>query len=155
MDQLIAASISVGLFSGLWAYLSSAWGLITWVGFIGCTTYFAAGGKIEGFKKAVITNFFGVIWAMLIIKGSTLLGFSLAGAILTGIGSFAMCAQAKLNFLAFIPGTFAGSCVTFATNGNWQAVIVALWCGAILGLVADTGGVWLYRMVHGTEAEKN
>ena len=155
MDQLIAASISVGLLSGLWAYLSSALGIITWVGFIGCTTYFAAGGKIEGFQKAVITNLFGVMWAMLIIKGSTLLSFTLAGAILTGIGSFAMCAQARLGFLTFIPGTFAGSCVTFATNGDWQAVIVALLCGAVLGLASDTGGVWLYRLVHGTEADQN
>lgn len=69
----------------------------------------------------------GVLWAMLIIITSSYLGFSLAGAIMTGIFSFVMCAQARFELLFFIPGTFCGSCSTFGVNGNWQGVIIALW----------------------------
>ncbi|MDK2926897.1 MAG: hypothetical protein PWR31_587 [Bacillota bacterium] len=149
LDQLTAVAISVGLFSGLWAYLSTALSISTWAGFIGCTTFFAAGGQIQGFKKAVLTNLAGVVWAMLIIGGGRLAGFPLAGAVLTGVAAFAMCIQARLKFLSFIPGTFAGTCVTFAFNGAWQAVTVALVCGAVLGLVAETGGLWLHRWLTG------
>lgn len=151
VDALMAVSISVGIFSGLWAYLSSAFGLITWAGFLGCTTYFAAGGKKEGFKKAIITNIAGVFWAVITIICSNKLGFSGAGALMTGIASFIMCAQAKWSLLDFIPGTFVGSCTTFAAQGDWKQAIPALICGAILGYVSESVGIWLYDILNQKE----
>ncbi|EPY2273353.1 DUF1097 domain-containing protein [Clostridium sporogenes] len=152
MSLLMCISISVGILSGLWEFLSSNFGLITWVGFIGCTSYYAVGGKLQGLKKSVATNMTGVLWAMLIIITSSYLGFSLAGAIMTGIFSFVMCAQARFELLSFIPGTFCGSCSTFGVNGNWQGVIIALLCGAILGYSSEMAGIWLHKLI-GKEAQ--
>ncbi|AUM96599.1 hypothetical protein RSJ11_16155 [Clostridium sporogenes] len=96
--------------------------------------------KHRNIKKSVATNMTGVLWAMLIIITSSYLGFSLAGAIMTGIFSFVMCAQARFELLSFIHGTFCGSCSTFGVNGNWQGIIIALLCGAILGYTSEIGG---------------
>ncbi|GAA0064193.1 DUF1097 domain-containing protein [Clostridium sp. CTA-1] len=147
MSLLMCISISVGILSGLWGCLSSNFGLITWVGFIGCTSYYAAGGKLQGLKKSVVTNMTGVLWAMLIIITSSYLGFPLEGAIMIGIFYFVMCAQARFQLLSFIPGTFCGSCSTFGVNGNWQGVIIALLCGAILGYTSEIGGIWLHKLI--------
>ena len=145
MDLLTAVAISVGILSGLWAFISDSLGLITWVGFIGCTSYFASGGKIDGFKKSIISNISGVIWAMCIILGSSAFSSPYISYILTGIFSFVMCIQAKSKILGFIPGAFCGACCIFGTGGNWKAVIIALICGGILGHLSDIGGLLLYR----------
>lgn len=153
MDALMTTAISVGVFSGIWAYLSSAFGLITWAGFLGCTTYFAAGGRKEGFKKAIMTNITGVIWAVIAIKVSSISSFDGAAALMTGIISFMMCAQAKFKSFDFIPGAFVGSCATFAAQGNWMQVVPALLCGAVLGYTSESLGIWIYEMLNRKRAE--
>lgn len=147
MSLIMAISLSVGILSGVWALISASLGLLTWVGFIGCTSFYAAGGKKEGLKKSVITNLTGILWAMAIILSSKYIGTAYAGAIMTGIFSFVMCIQAKIKLLEFIPGTFCGSCCVFGSNGNWQAVIVAILCGAILGYSSEMGGIILHKFV--------
>jgi uncharacterized protein DUF1097 len=147
MSLVMAISLSVGLLSGLWALISSSLGLLTWVGFIGCTSYYASGGKKDGLKKSVMANMTGILWAMSIILLSKYIGGSYTGAIMTGIFSFVMCIQSKIKSLAFIPGTFCGSCAVFGSNGDWKAVIVALLCGAILGYSSDMGGIALHKFV--------
>ena len=140
MKKSTYIAISVGILSGLWGWISGTLGLITWVGFIGCTSYYASGGNLKGFKNSIYANMSGVLWAMAIILGSTYLGGSYWSYILTGFFSFVMCYQANCKKLEFIPGAFCGCCCTFGTSGNWQAVIIALICGAILGYVSDKGG---------------
>jgi hypothetical protein len=147
MSLLMCISISVGILSGVWGFLSSSLGLITWVGFIGCTSYYAAGDKFQGLKKSVAANMTGVLWAMAIIITSKYLGFSSAAAIMTGVFSFVMCAQAKFELLSFIPGTFCGSCSTFGAGGDWKAVVIALLCGAVLGYTSEMGGIWLHKLI--------
>jgi hypothetical protein len=139
--------MSVGLLSGIWGFIGSSFGLLTWVGFVGCTSYYASGGKLSGLKKSVAANMTGVLWAMAIIITSKYIPLSSAGAIMTGVFSFIMCAQAKFELLSFIPGTFCGSFSTFGADGNWKLVIISLLCGAILGYVSDMGGIWLYNLV--------
>lgn len=148
MNKSTYIAISVGILSGLWAWISGTFGLITWVGFIGCTSYYASGGTFKGFKKSIYANMSGVIWAMAIIMGSTYLSGSHWSYLLTGFFSFVMCIQAKFKKLEFIPGAFCGCCCVFGTSGNWQAVIIALICGAILGYVSDKGGEVSHRLFH-------
>ncbi|CDG01910.1 Putative Uncharacterized protein [Clostridium chauvoei JF4335] len=147
-------SISVGILSGVWGFVSVSLGLITWVGFIGCTSYYASGGEFSGFKKSIYANMTGVLWAMCIILCSSKFETSYWSYIFTGIFSFVMCIQAKCKKLEFIPGAFCGSCCTFGTGGNWQAVIIALLCGAVLGYSSDKGGQYLYKLVEKVRVKK-
>ncbi|WP_138206118.1 DUF1097 domain-containing protein [Haloimpatiens lingqiaonensis] len=146
MSLLMAISISVGILSGLWGFISASLGLITWVGFIGCTSYYASGGKFIGFKKSILANLTGVLWAMAIIKFSSQFTSPYAAFIFTGIFSFVMCIQAKFKLLEFIPGAFCGACSVFGVNGDWKAVTMALICGAILGYSSDMGGVLIHKL---------
>ncbi|MEF1219815.1 DUF1097 domain-containing protein, partial [Photobacterium damselae] len=54
------------------------------------------------------------------------------------------CIQAKKSWLAYIPGTFIGSCATFAAAGDWKLVVPSLVVGAIFGYAMKASGVWLH-----------
>jgi hypothetical protein len=75
---------------------------------------------------------------------STLINLEIVGYIITALVAFMMCAQAKKHWLNFIPGTFIGSCATFAAAGNWQLVIPSLIVGVIFGYLMKTTGIWLH-----------
>lgn len=148
MSRATITAISVGIFSGLWGWVSNLTGLITWIGFIGCTSYFASGGNFIGFKKSIYSNISGVIWAMAIIIGSSYFESSIFSYFFTGFFSFAMCIQAKIKKLEFIPGAFLGCCCTFALLGDWRSVIPALLCGAVLGYVSDMVGFYVHFLIY-------
>ncbi|NKF06082.1 DUF1097 domain-containing protein [Clostridium gasigenes] len=147
MSRSTITAISVGIFSGIWAWISNSTGLITWIGFIGCTSYFASGGSLSGLKKSIYSNISGIIWAMTIIICSSYFKDSQWSYLFTGFFSFVMCIQAKFKTLEFIPGAFCGCCCIFATSGNWRAVLPALICGGILGFVSDRGGFHLHNLL--------
>ncbi|WP_304519294.1 DUF1097 domain-containing protein [Clostridium estertheticum] len=147
IDALNSSAISIGLLSGVWIILSTKLGLMAWVGFMGCTSYYAAGNRfVKGWKKSVICNMSGILWAMIAIKFSNMIPIPEPVAVMTTIISFFIIAQAKIPFLAFIPGTFVGCASTFGMNGNWKATIVALLMGSVLGIVSDVGGVLIKKL---------
>lgn len=145
MSSLIALSITTAVLCGGWVYVSGIIGLLGWAGFAGCTSYFASGGKKEGLKASMIANVSGVFWAMIAIKFTEMLNFPAAGAIMSAIITFAMCAQAKKKWLAYIPGTFFGSFSTFAANGEWKLVLPSLLLGGLLGYACQWTGEWLFK----------
>ena len=147
MDLMTAVAISVGIFSGIWAFVSDALGLIVWVGFIGFTSYFASGTKVAGLKRSILANISGIVWAMCTILGTKYLPGSYWSYILTGFFSFVMCFQAKARPLEFIPGAFLGACSTFATGGNWIAVIISLIFGNVFGHISNVLGLLLKEKI--------
>jgi hypothetical protein len=156
MKKLTALSLITGILCGLWTASSPSLGLLGWAGFAGCTAFFAAGGKLKGFKSAIITTLSGVFWAMVIIQICNHMEFAYVGAITTAVITFVMCIQAKIKLFEFIPGTFIGSFSTFAYGGNWKAVVPALILGAILGLLCESGGTWLFNATNkNIDSEEN
>lgn len=141
MSEILISALSVGVLSWLWAVLSGKLALITWVGFIGCTSYYASGSNL---KKSVICNISGVFWAMVVILGAKYIDYPRVPAILTGIFSFAMCYQAKCKKLSFIPGTFMGACSTFGSSGDYKLVIISLLCGSLVGFFSDLAGKYIF-----------
>ncbi|MCH4294015.1 DUF1097 domain-containing protein [Shewanella sp. 3B26] len=135
MYERLPVALAAGLLAALWVLLSSHFSLVTWVGFIGCSAYFAQGNlSLSGLGSTLATTLSGVFWAWLIIYGADKLDVGAGAAILTGIVTGAMCLQAHKRLLAFIPGTFLGCCSLFALNGDWQAAVPALVLGALMGL---------------------
>lgn len=144
MSTLFAISLTTGLLSGIWGWVSISLGLLSWAGFLGCTSYFASPIQgLRGLGVSVLTNLSGVIWALIIIHGSQWLGSDVIGYILTALVSFFMCIQAQKLWLSFIPGTFIGACATFAADGNWQLVMPSLLIGGIFGYSMKVSGLWL------------
>ena len=127
-------AISAGLLASVWAGLADVLHLVTWVGFLGCSTFFAQTNTgVKGMLMAMTTNLSGVFWGWLIIAGSSTLGSPIISYALTGIVTAFMCLQASNKNFAFIPGTFIGCCITFALNADLAAIIPPLMIGAVLG----------------------
>ncbi|NMH66069.1 DUF1097 domain-containing protein [Shewanella salipaludis] len=134
MENRCQVAISAGVLAALWCGIADVFQLVSWIGFLGCSTFFAQGHA--GFKGVVMTwctNLSGVFWAWLIIAGGSFFVSPLAGYLLTGIATAAMCLQASYSRLAFIPGAFIGCCATFAMGGDLANTLPALICGGLLG----------------------
>lgn len=146
MSILFAISLTTGLLSALWGWVAVSLGLLSWAGFLGCTTYFASPVQsVKGLLLSMLTNMTGVFWAMVIIKGSQWVHFEILGYVVTALVAFFMCIQAKHSWLTFIPGTFIGSCATFAGNADLKLIVPSLLVGAVFGYLMKATGVWLYE----------
>ncbi|UJF21241.1 DUF1097 domain-containing protein [Shewanella sp. OMA3-2] len=127
-------ALSAGLLAALWAGVADVFQLLTWIGFLGCSTFFAqTDSGFKGMLMAMATNLSGVFWGWLIIAGSTFFVSPIISYALTGIVTSLMCLQASHKRLAFIPGTFIGCCITFAMNADIAAIVPPLMIGAMLG----------------------
>ncbi len=65
------------------------------------------------------------------------------GYFITGLVAFFMCIQAKKQWLAYIPGTFVGTCTIFATQGAWLITIQSLLVGILFGFAMKKSGLWI------------
>jgi len=146
MSTLFSIALTTGILSGIWGWVSISMGLLTWAGFLGCTSYFASpNDSIKGLLVSMFTNLTGVFWAMVIIKASQYASIEVLGFVATGLVSFMMCIQAKKEWLSYIPGTFIGCCATFAANGAWLIVIASLLLGGCFGYAMKSTGLWLNK----------
>lgn len=156
MSVLVAIAITTGILSGIWGWLSVSLGLLTWAGFLGCTTVFASPTHgVKGLMISITTNLSGVFWCLMIIQFSSLSSLSLIGYVATGIVATLMCIQAKQQLLSFIPGTFMGCCATFAANADWKAVIPAMVIGAIFGYLMKASGILLHQWLQANQTQKS
>ncbi|MCG9595664.1 DUF1097 domain-containing protein [Vibrio sp. Isolate25] len=153
MSTLVAISLTTGILSGLWGWIAISLGLLSWAGFLGCTSYFASPTSgLKGLAESLVTNMTGVFWAMVIIHASQYASLEILGYVITAIVAFMMCIQAKQNWLGYIPGTFIGSCATFAADGNWQLVIPSLILGGVFGYLMKASGLWLHQKSSQTQS---
>jgi hypothetical protein len=134
MEHRWQIAISAGLLAAVWAGFADVFQLVTWIGFLGCSTFFAQTETgVKGMLMAMATNVSGVFWGWLIISGSSFFVSPVMGYTFTGIATAAMCLQASYQKLAFIPGAFIGCCITFAMGGDVAAILPPLLVGAMLG----------------------
>ncbi|ABM24422.1 MULTISPECIES: DUF1097 domain-containing protein [Shewanella] len=134
MENRWQVAISAGLLAAIWCGVADAFHLVTWIGFLGCSTFFAQPkAGFQGVMMAWCTNLSGVFWAWLIISGSSFFVSPVFGYIFTGIATSAMCLQASYQKLSFIPGAFIGCCITFAMAGDIANILPPLIIGGLLG----------------------
>jgi hypothetical protein len=144
---LVAVTISIFLLAGVFNLLYEVYarsgasfnlaGLVP-AGFLGWATFYAAGGGKDGLKKGIPANLSGILWGVVIVLiWDKVFSFNLVGAFVSvAIGAGAMCFQAHLKPLGFIPGAFIGASTFFALGaaitGNvlWPAAL-----GLVLGLL--------------------
>ncbi|MBG0763855.1 MAG: DUF1097 domain-containing protein [Tissierellales bacterium] len=142
MNLLLSLGISIGVLAGIWTAMSVVLGWSTWCGFAAWATFYAAGGKEEGLKKAIFSNLSGVFWGVVIVQISNLLTPMIGGTVALSIGvvvgAFAMCLQANISLLAFIPGAFIGAAIYFG-SGDVVTAVVGLVSGGLFGYVSEKG----------------
>ncbi|MCS3434316.1 DUF1097 domain-containing protein [Klebsiella sp. BIGb0407] len=142
---MLCLAFSIGILSAVWACLAEQLLLMSWIGFLGCTTYFAIPIKgLTGLCRGIAANISGVSWAAIVMALSTSASLSYTAA-LTGIISFVMCAQSQLRALFFVPGSFIGACALFGSQGSWMPVASTLALGGLFGFLMQYSGTWVAR----------
>lgn len=149
MPSFIAVALVTGLLSGVWASLSLTLGMITFAGFLGWSTYFAAGGGIRGLQTALITNISGILWGYIMMQLSNWLANPLGETLGLGLavilGASGMCLQSYWKGLRFIPGAFIGASTFFATNFHFSGTVAAMILGILFGYISELGVSLLTR----------
>lgn len=139
MTYLISVGLTVGILAGAWCFAADSFQLISFAGFLGWATYFAAGGGVKGVKLGLCSNLSGVIWGILTLTLCRIFP-DVPYYFFTIIFAAIMCWQAHLEFLSFIPGTFIGNSTFYAVNalgGSPELVAIGLTCGVFLGIISD------------------
>ncbi|RKQ28674.1 DUF1097 domain-containing protein [Oceanobacillus halophilus] len=147
----MASALATGLLSGIWAYIAPLFGMLTWAGFAGCTTFFAVGtGGRKGLRTAMICNAVGVACGMLILSLSATVDIPGGAAIFSGLVTSLMCLLGKVRLMNYTPGIFVGCFSTFAIGGDWLVLLISLFAGVLLGFFsAELGRVfsgWYQRV---------
>ncbi|QYJ80028.1 DUF1097 domain-containing protein [Shewanella acanthi] len=147
MENRWQIAISAGLLAAVWCGLADVFHFVTWIGFLGCSTFFAQPKTgVEGLLMTWLTNLSGVFWGWLIITGSSQFETPLIGYLLTGIVTMAMCLQASYQKLSFIPGAFIGCCITFAMSANVAQILPPLVLGGLMGFAMSNLTSLLIRL---------
>ena len=123
MSVVMANALGTGIFCGLWQGIGSVLGLATWMGFVGCTSYFSAGCGKTGFIKSMCSNYVGLLWGMCIIMSGNINSGILFGAIVTGAFSWLICYQSKIDLL---PVAEIGKCFASAFSQEIFSVYAAI-----------------------------
>lgn len=143
MRLLLCLALSTGILSSIWAWLAEQLVLMSWIGFLGCTTYFAIPSKgLLGLCRGLAANVSGASWASMAMALTASTDFSYA-AVITGAISFMMCAQSRFRVLCFVPGSFIGACALFGSQSEWLSVVLALCLGGIFGFLMQSSGTWM------------
>lgn len=158
MSKNMASALGIGLACMIWALVSSLTDLPTWMGFVGCVGYFAAGGGKSGGIRALGSVWTGIFWAMVVImlfgvdfmqdKNTALF----VGALAVGFISWAIPYQSKIGLLSNVPVTFMGCFSTFASGGDWKILLLCATIGVALGFACDYSGRFLFQLAGGRAA---
>ncbi len=159
MGAIMSGAISMGILAWIWSNVSTTLGLATWAGFMGTTTYFASGERlVKGWKKAIIANMVGVLWAIVCVESIKVLHLPNIVAIMTGVISFGIVAQARWKILSYVPGVYIGCSTTFgmlALNGNYLTTAIILLMGSFVGLLTDLGADLIMKLTKKKSEEIN
>lgn len=152
MSKSMTTALGVGFGCLLWSLASTLAAFPAWMGFVGCTAYFAAGGGKTGVLKALCSNWTGIFWAMgvILLYGTGPLQNAtvslVVGALAVGFIAWIMTYQSKINVLENVPCTFMGCFSTFAAGGDWKILLIGVTIGVGLGFTCDYSGRYFHRL---------
>jgi hypothetical protein len=152
MNMLTALAIAVGVLLAVWVKVAPMGGMPWFIGAIGWACVSAAGGKMNGLKKAVAAGVAGMLWVAI---AELIIVFTHQESlewIVLGLATFVVVIQARLSWLSFIPAGLCGVAVVGAggpigvldltTNIKLGFAFVI---GAVLGYVAEWAGGMLTK----------
>ena len=147
MNAMTARGLSLAVVVAAWTAIShfGKLPLLLWPVIVGVACFVAAGPGIPGLQKSVAGMVSGVIWAMLFVAASGLLGHrEIVDVLLLGVVVFGIIYQARIPFLSFTAGALAGIGVALGAMGIRTVTLqggvrlaIALAVGAVLGYAAE------------------
>ena len=131
MDIITALAVSIGLLGAVATYLFLTIGTIQiWIGFIGWASFYHCGGGIDGLRKSVLANLWGVLMAFIALLLITQLNPGLPGviwpSIVVGVMAAILVLGSKIPAFGVIPATVYGFASTAGYGLLDPAAIPAL-----------------------------
>ena len=155
MDIITALAVSIGALGAVatWLFLTVGTFQI-WIGFIGWASFYHCGGGVDGLRKSVGANLWGVVMAFIALLLITQVNPGLPGVIwpslVVGVTAAILVLGSKIPAFAVIPATvygfastagyglLSGASVTAVNMANpLICVAVSLVVGGLFGIVSE------------------
>ena len=155
MDIITALAVSIGALGAVatWLFLTVGTFQI-WIGFIGWASFYHCGGGVDGLRKSVGANLWGVVMAFIALLLITQVNPGLPGVIwpslVVGVAAAILVLGSKIPAFAVIPATvygfastagyglLSGASVTAVNMANpLICVAVSLVVGGLFGIVSE------------------
>lgn len=155
MDIITALAVSIGALGAVatWLFLTVGTFQI-WIGFIGWASFYHCGGGMDGLRKSVGANLWGVVMAFIALLLITQVNPGLPGVIwpslVVGVTAAILVLGSKIPAFAVIPATvygfastagyglLSGASLTAANLANpLVCVAVSLVVGGLFGIVSE------------------
>lgn len=155
MDIITALAVSIGLLGAVATYLFLTIGTFQiWIAFIGWASFYHCGGGVEGLRKSVVANLWGVVMASIALVLITQVDPGLPGAlwasIVVGVTVFILVLGAKFEPFGVIPAGVYGyastagyallsgkSITTLDLANPLICVSISLVVGALFGIASE------------------
>jgi hypothetical protein len=144
MDMLTALAISVGVLVAVFVKVAAIISMLWYVGVLGWACFIAAGGKLNGVKRACAAGLAGMFWVAAAEMTSLFSGQMQLEWLFLGIAAFLIVIQAKLSWFSFIPAGLVGAAIIGAGGpvGIFDAVTnlrlaIVFVLGIVIGYVAE------------------
>lgn len=145
MNYHIAVGITSCILAGVFGQFSADWGMLGWIGFVSWACFFAAGGGVDGLKKTVPANIFGVLIGCGVVYVASITGMSNPMLLPLTLGVFVMCAAGAFELLSFVPASFVGCAAFLGSGALLLESTVSLLVGICLGFVAEQGALLITK----------
>lgn len=157
-DQTWALALAFGLASVPWTYAFVVSGVPLWPSFIASASFYAAGGSLDGLKRASASNAIGILYATATIAFVTAVFDGGVLPLSITVGAFMLLATLHdyVPLLSFTPGGFFGYATMFSVHaaeaaafgisglaGETVAATGAMFIGAVIGYTTE----WLSEML--------
>jgi hypothetical protein len=147
-------ALTVGVLVAVFVKVATMISMLWYVGVLGWACFMAAGGKLNGVKRACAAGLAGMFWVAAAEMASLLSGQMQLEWVFLGIAAFLIVIQSKLRLFSFIPAGLVGAAVIGAggpigifdmvTNGRLAIVFVI---GTLIGYVAELAAGAMARKV--------
>ena len=144
MNMVLALALCVGVLVALFVKVGAMISMLWYVGVIGWACFMAAGGKLNGVKKATVAGLGGMFLAAAAEMSSLMSGQMQLEWIFLGIAFAIIVLLSKLSWFSFIPAGLAGGAVIGAGGpiGIFDAVTnmrlaVVFVLGTVVGFIAE------------------
>ena len=144
MDMVLALALVVGVLVAVFVKVAAMISMLWYVGVLGWACFIAAGGKLNGLKRAAFAGLAGMFWVAAAEATSLISGQMQLEWVFLGIAGFLIVIQSKLSWFSFIPAGLVGAAVIGAGGpiGIFDAVTnlrlaIVFVLGTVLGFVAE------------------
>lgn len=144
MDMVLALALSVGVIVAVFVKVATMISMLWYVGVLGWACFTAAGGKLNGVRRAAVAGLAGMFWVAVAEMTSLVSGQMQMEWVFLGIAAFLIVIQSKLSWFSFLPAGLTGAAVIGAGGpvGIFDAVTnlrlaIVFVLGTVVGYIAE------------------